>query len=42
MECHSLINNTDTGLIMFKYKSFDQSDLPESPQILDIYSVVAL
>ena len=41
MECQSLINNTDTGL-MFKYKSFDQSDLHESPQILDIYSVVAL
>ena len=27
---------------LFKYKSFDQSDLPESPQILDIYSVVVL
>ena len=27
---------------LFKYKSFDQSDPPESPQILDIYSVVAL
>ena len=25
---------------LFKYKSFDQSDPPESPQILDIYSVV--
>ena len=27
---------------LFKYKSFDQSDPPESPQILDIYSVVVL
>ena len=27
---------------LFKYKSFDQSDPPESPQILDIYSVVLL
>ena len=26
----------------FKYKSFDQSDPPEWPQILDIYSVVLL
>ena len=24
---------------LFKYKSFGQSDPPESPQILDIYSV---
>ena len=29
-------------IFLFKYKSFDQSDPPESPQILDIYSVVAL
>ena len=27
---------------LFTYKSFDQSDPPELPQILDIYSVVAL
>ena len=27
---------------LFKYKSFDQSDPPELPQILDIYSVVVL
>ena len=27
---------------LFKYKSFDQSDPPGSPQILDIYSVVEL
>ena len=25
---------------LFKYKSFDQSDPPKWPQILDIYSVV--
>ena len=25
-----------------KYKSFDRSNLPESPQILDIYSVMVL
>ena len=29
-------------IFLFKYKSFDQSDPPESPQILDIYSVVVL
>ena len=29
-------------LILFKCKSFDRSDPPESPQILDIYSVVVL
>ena len=27
---------------LFKYKSFGQSDPPESPQILGIYSVVVL
>ena len=27
---------------LFKYKSFDQADRPESPKILDIYSVVVL
>ena len=27
---------------LFKYKSFDQSDPPEWPQILDTYSVVVL
>ena len=27
---------------LFKCKSFDQSDPPEWPQILDIYSVVVL
>ena len=29
-------------ITLFKYKSFDQSDPPEWPQILDIYSVVVL
>ena len=27
---------------LFKYKSFGQSDPPESPQTLDIYSVVVI
>ena len=27
---------------LFKYKSFDQSDPPEWPQILEIYQVVVL
>ena len=27
---------------LFKFKSFDQFNPPELPQILDIYSVVAL
>ena len=27
---------------LFKYQSIDQSDPPESPKILDIYSVVVL
>ena len=27
---------------LFKFKSFDQFNSPELPQILDIYSVVAL
>ena len=42
--CHSLNNNTrmDFYISLFKCKSFDQSDPPESPQILDIYSVVEL
>ena len=29
-------------IFLLKYESFDQSDPPESPQILDIYSVVIL
>ena len=42
--CHSPNNNTRTGfyISLVKYKSFDQSDPPESSQILDIYSVVEL
>ena len=27
---------------LFKCKSFDQSDVPECPQIIDFYSVVVL
>ena len=42
--CHSLNDNTRTVfyISLIEYKSFDQSDPPESPQILDIYSVVEL
>ena len=29
-------------IYLFKYKSFDSSNPPESPQILDIYSVMLL
>ena len=36
------LNTTSCYFSFFKYNSFDQSDPPESPQILDIYSVVAL
>ena len=42
---HSMNNNTGMGLIiscLFKFKSFDQLIPPKLPQILDIYSVVAL
>ena len=37
-------NNTRMGLVisLFKFKSFDQFNPPKLPQILDIYSVVAL
>ena len=37
-------NNTRMGLIisLFKFKSFDQFDTLELPQILDIYPVVVL
>ena len=38
-------NNTRMGLYyisLFKIKSFDQFNTPKLPQILDIYSVVAL
>ena len=43
MVSHSLDKNTRTGLVislLFKYKSFGQSDLPESPQILDICGTI--
>ena len=44
MVSHSLNNNTCTGLFisLFKYKSLGQSDPPEWPHILDIYSAVVL
>ena len=44
MTRHSVNNNTLMGLVMslFKFKSFDQLIPPKLPQILDIYSVVAL
>ena len=43
MTCHSMNNNTCMGLVvLFKLKSFDQLIPPKLPQILDIYSVVAL
>ena len=35
---HSVKTNKDRGLVI----SFDQPNIPESPQILDIYSLVAL
>ena len=44
MVSHYLGNSTRTAIAksisLFKYKFFGQSDPPESPQILDIYSVV--
>ena len=45
MTRHSVNNNTRMGscyISLFKFKSFDQLTPPELPQILDIYSVVAL
>ena len=44
MVSHSLNNNTHWlfYIPLFKYKSYGRSDHPESPQILDIYSVVVL
>ena len=40
----SVNSNTRMGLVisLFKFKSFDQLIPPKLPQILDIYSVVAL
>ena len=43
MVSHSLNNTQGSCYIsLFKYKSFGQSGPPESPQILNIYSVVVL
>ena len=49
MTLHSVNNNTSMGLFipacyisLFKFKSFDRLIPPKLPQILDIYSVVAL
>ena len=43
MMSHSVNNNTWVLFVcLFKFKSFDQFNLPEPPQILDIYSVVVL
>ena len=43
MTRYSVNNKTRMGLIsLFKFKSFDKFYPPELPQILDIYSVVAL
>ena len=48
MTRHSVNNNTGMGrviiivLSLFKFRSFDQFNPPKLPQILDIYSVVAL
>ena len=41
---HSVNSNTRMGLVfrLLKFKFFDQFNPPESPQILDIYSVVVL
>ena len=39
MTRHS-VNNTHISL--FEFKSFDQFNTPKLPEILDIYSVVAL
>ena len=43
MMSHSVNNNTHMGLVcLLEFKSFDQFNPPEPPQILDIYSVVVL
>ena len=45
MACHSLNNNIRTGPVIslcLNTNLFNQSDPPESPQILDIYSAVIL
>ena len=45
MTRHSVNNNCTHGscsISLFKFKSFHQFNTPKPPQILDIYSVVAL
>ena len=45
MVSHSLNNNVCTGIVIslcLNTNPLGQSDAPESPQILDIYSVVVL
>ena len=44
MARHSVKNNTGMSfyISLFKFKLFDQFNAPILPQILDIYSVVAL
>ena len=40
--CEQQYTNESCYISLFKLKSFDQLILPKLPQILDIYSLVAL
>ena len=40
--CEQQYTDGSCYISLFKFKSFDQFNPPELPQILDIYSVVAL
>ena len=40
--CDQQYTHGSCHISLFKFKSFDQLILPKLPQILDIYSVVAL
>ena len=40
--CEQQYTHGPCYISLFKFKSFDQFNPPELPQILDIYSVVAL
>ena len=40
--CEQQYRHESHFISLFKFKSFDQSITPKLPQILDIYSVVAL
>ena len=40
--CKQLNRHKSCYISLFKFKSFDQFNPPKLPQILDIYSVVAL